>query len=372
MNIYIYGNQAFKKEIHSTLEHANIKFKLDDNSLITDINSIEELKEAIQNNPHDIYLIDDEKIIKKNSKIKFLTPKDGIEEEFLLDNGIADLSVDSLKEIPKYILKKHEEQKSVDEDIHSSIIDIVDEAYEKEDKVELDDELATLLAKEENENLENNNLTSLDDISADINLDTLELSSEDGIDDNPLNDEELEKLMSFDDDLGLNNSSLDYDEDLLKESENDLEEFDDSDLELDSLELEDLDLLEGFSDTLDEEKVQEKKNDLETDDIDLLDNDFDKNIEDDTILNDISENTSKGERMSDEFSELDSLNEQDILDALNGLNTAPIQEITTNSSSKKEETIAIDSSNININQLSELIGKLLQNKTLEITIKIKD
>ena len=112
MNIYIYGNNSFKKEIYETLEHSNIKFKLDDNCLIKDIDNLSELKRTIQNNPNDIYLIDDEKIIKKNSlnkKIKFLTPKDGIEEEFLLDNGIADLSINSLSEIPKYILRKHEE-----------------------------------------------------------------------------------------------------------------------------------------------------------------------------------------------------------------------------------------------------------------------
>ena len=109
MNIYIYGNSGFKKEIHSTLDHANIKFKLDDSSIIKDVMSLDELKNTIIENPNDIYLIDDEKIIKKNSKIKFLNPKDGIEESFLLDNGIADLSVESFAEIPKYILQKHED-----------------------------------------------------------------------------------------------------------------------------------------------------------------------------------------------------------------------------------------------------------------------
>ncbi|MFA9374228.1 MAG: hypothetical protein ACERKK_08725, partial [Poseidonibacter sp.] len=102
MNIYIYGNNSFKKEIHETLEHANIKFKLGD-SKIQDLSELEDLKNAIQKNPKDIYLIDDEKIIKNNlltQKMKFLLPKDGIEQEFLFDNGIADMSVDSLSEIP--------------------------------------------------------------------------------------------------------------------------------------------------------------------------------------------------------------------------------------------------------------------------------
>ena len=108
MKIYIYGNQSFKKEIHETLEHANIKFKLDNNTAIEEINNINKLKETIKNNPKDIYLIDDDKIIKNNSlnkKLKFLAPKDGIEEEYLIQSGIADLSIDSLKELPKYIIK---------------------------------------------------------------------------------------------------------------------------------------------------------------------------------------------------------------------------------------------------------------------------
>ena len=49
-----------------------------------------------------------------NRKIKFLAPKDGIEEEFLLDSGIADLSVDSLAEIPKYIIKDFEKNEVSD------------------------------------------------------------------------------------------------------------------------------------------------------------------------------------------------------------------------------------------------------------------
>ena len=154
MNIYIYGNHSFKKEIHETLEHSNIKFKLDAGSIINEIDNLAELKKTIKENPKDIYLIDDEKIIKKNSineKIKFFAPKDGIEEEFLLDSGIADLSINTLSEIPKYILRKHEEEKEhLDPNIQSSIANIVDEAYENEkETIELDDELSQLLAKEE-------------------------------------------------------------------------------------------------------------------------------------------------------------------------------------------------------------------------------
>ncbi len=56
-----------KKEIHSVLNHANIKFRLDEHGEIKDLKSVDELKKAIEDNPNNIYLIDDDKIIKKNS-----------------------------------------------------------------------------------------------------------------------------------------------------------------------------------------------------------------------------------------------------------------------------------------------------------------
>ncbi|MDY0051383.1 MAG: hypothetical protein RBR65_02480, partial [Aliarcobacter sp.] len=177
MNIYIYGNRSFKKEIHETLEHSNIKFKLDSNSIIREIDHLYELKETIKENPKDIYLIDDEKIIKKNSlneKIKFFAPKDGIEEEFLLDSGIADLSINTLSEIPKYILRKYEEEKhQLDLDLQNSIVNNVDEVKEEEnteekqndENVELDDELSQLLSKEENLEENSNNSLEEDDLN---------------------------------------------------------------------------------------------------------------------------------------------------------------------------------------------------------------
>ena len=66
MNIYIYGNHSFKKDIHETLEHSNIKFKMDNDCVIKEINDLSVLKQTIKNNPYDVYLIDYEKIIKKN------------------------------------------------------------------------------------------------------------------------------------------------------------------------------------------------------------------------------------------------------------------------------------------------------------------
>ena len=245
MNIYIYGSQSFKKEIHQTLEHSNIRFKLDDNTLIKDIVNINELKEIIKNNPNDIYLIDDSKIIKKNSlnkKLKFLAPKDGIDEEFLLDSGIADLSIDSLSEIPKYILKKYEEEKLnepeeiIEEPIHE---------VEEENKIELDDELSSLLVKEEipDRNKEEN-LEDAFGIQQDVNLDSLENLIGSINEDEEPEAKDVENLNDiFGDNFGLNNSSLDYDDDntlnqeeedffssflVENENSNDMEEFDES------------------------------------------------------------------------------------------------------------------------------------------------
>lgn len=427
MNIFIYGNSGFKKEIHETLEHANIKFKLDDNSIIKDINELEELKQVIQENPNDIYLIDDEKIIKKNAltkKIKFLVPKDGIEEEFLLDNGIADLSVDSLKEIPKYILKKHDEIMSqAQDDIHDSIVDIVDDAYsdDLEDSIELDDELAQLLASEETEDefleeksddllitkekeeqkedlsfdelsiddllldedlslseekkdlLDEDNL----DIEQDINLDDLEslMSSDDSDNDTGdlLSEEELNSMMNFDEDVGLNNVTFDYDDNELVtddklENEEDstfqeVSENDDIINQIDDFDsFEEIDGLDGL-DELD--KILEENNievDEPTEEIKI----------EETITNKVE--FDEGESMSDEFSELDSLNEADILSALDGVSDIKPVNKTTSSTPKQvasaNENVEITSSNSQ--DIADLISKLLNNKTLEITIKVKD
>lgn len=298
MNIYIYGNNSFKKEIHETLEHANIKFKLDSDSKIEDITSLELLKSTIESNPNDIYLIDDEKIIKKNAltqKIKFLTPKDGIEEEFLLDNGIADISVDSLKEIPKYILKKYEQQKELDPNIQNSIIDIVDEAYDNDDNdldIELDDELSELLSDAKHKEI------NLDEIASPINLEEDE--------DNVLSKDEFADIINFEEDVGLSNIESDYD--------------------------------------------QEIKDKLDVNNIENI----------------ILEEPKEGDNMSSNFSELDSLNEQDVLSALESIGSSSVT--TTNNTSN--EKIEVASSNVQ--DISELISKLLNNKTLEITIKVKD
>ena len=367
MNIYIYGNQSFKKEIHETLEHSNIKFKLDANSVIKEIEELSELKKTIKENPKDIYLIDDEKIIKKNSlnkKIKFLAPKDGIEEEFLLDSGIADLSVDSLEEIPRYILRKHEEEtQQLDPSIQSSIANIVDEAYEKE-SIELDEELSQLLAKEESEEVEEKdieqneeNLDDIFDIPLDIDL-GISKDDFDTIDDSlDISKEELDDILNFNDNFGLNNISLDYDDKNVEENFDGDEDSEEVPLDEDDNMFDDLDFLEDVFNN----KEEVKKEDIE---------DTKNDINEEENLDDFSQG--EWNMNDDKFFELDSLNEEDLLDALNVTSNKRNEEIDT------KDLVGNNTNSINItnssntDELAQLISKLLNNKTLEITIKIKD
>ncbi len=170
MLIYIYGNESFRKDIHAVLNRSNIKLKLDEHAKIKDLKTIKELKDAIEDNPNNIYLIDDEKIIKKNSlnqKIKFLQAKDSIEQEYLLDNGIGDVSVDSIEELASHIKKRLETliNEKESNEIQESIVEMVEDAYEEDEQSEyfqLDEELSQLLssnnAKENKEqDLDNQN-----------------------------------------------------------------------------------------------------------------------------------------------------------------------------------------------------------------------
>ena len=385
MNIYIYGNHSFKKEINETLEHSNIKFKIDNTSLIKEINDLSELKQTIKNNPLDIYLIDDEKIIKKNSfnkKLKFLAPKDGIEEEFLLDSGIADLSVDSLAEIPKYILRKFEEQKQINKQDKESVFDEVVENSENDSIIDLDDELALLLTKE-NKNVEEKPDVSLNKHSKDESLEDIfnidddinfgldkyldESSNEKNDNKNEISKDEFDDIMNFNDDFGLNNISFDYDDDVAinnaptnVENTEKEEELFSMDFEENSgnqnEEFENLDFLEEIFAS--DKKNKEQKNELQDEN-----NTFNKSLQEENDMN------------NDEFFELDSLNEKDLLEALAYDNTeTKVMDNTTvktNIPEKNNNSVNLTASS-NVDELALLISKLLNNKTLEITIKIKD
>lgn len=410
MNIYIYGSQSFKKEIHQTLEHANIRFKLGDNTLINEIANLKELKEIIKNNPNDIYLIDDTKIIKKNSlnkKLKFLAPKDGIDEEILLDSGIADLSIDSVNEIPRYILKKYEEVKLNE----PKEVQINNDFEENDHKIELDDELSSLLVKEDileskiEEKHEENSLEDAFGIPQDVNLDSLENLIGSINDEDDVQTKEVDNLNDiFGHDFGLSNSSLDYDDNntlnkeeedffsnFLVENENDnvMEVFDES-----STVEEEFDDVDFFAEILsksdhkkDEEMeskdIIEDNNSIEdldfsfinsfTDDSDVLIQNNDNEIENKTLTYE----QPKGVRMIDEdFSELDSLNEKDLLEALSGIGSGVNSLVKEDKSSYQDVSNGTSSieilSGTNTNELAQLLSTLLNNKTLEITIKIKD
>ena len=406
MKIYIYGNQSFKKEIHETLEHANIKFKLDNNTAIEEINNINKLKETIKNNPKDIYLIDDDKIIKNNSlnkKFKFLAPKDGIEEEYLIQSGIADLSIDSLKELPKYIIKRYEELKLLEpkEKQPEKEVEVIEENI-----IELDDELAMLLSKGDNKKKDKTEdlmpVQDLEDVFSldkEMNLDEIDdLIGNVDIKDNKTSDD-IDDIVNFNDNFGLNNISFDYDDNDVLYKEESTDEIVETPKKSTRNILEDLDFLgeeveeeeEDFSD-LDKinndlfggfdflnEEIQEVAKKEETNIFDNSKNDIEEKLfEDFQFLNENidkvqeKDESLQGDKMGDEFFELDSLNEKDLLEALN----YKVDENSFKSEYKpavsgtKSETINIDSSNPN--DLSLLISKLLSNKTLEITIKIKD
>lgn len=427
MNIYIYGNQRFKKEIYKILDSSQIK-KIDNNVVIKEISNLNDLKETIKAQPKDIYLIDDEKIIKKDSlKSKFFAPKDGVDEQFLVESGVNDLTINSLSEIPEYIIRKYELEKNL-EDI------------KKENKIELDDELSKLLANETQieKKLESIPEIKDDEIVSGVNLNELENLIEtteetENIDLHKLdnNDKITNEFEDFNNDFGLNNISFDYDDDNIL-NDNSLSDEDvlsqilnSASIDEDNYEFlgetfEDVNFLEElFPDKaeflatfekpekqLEDDKTQMTDEFIEFDDdeeVHLPDEEIQEiaDLEEDNFENekkeviiepmDDEENEEKnkedeesenfedleGENMNDnEFSELDSLNEKDLMEALNYKADEIVQvpknqentQIISNVNNK--ETVILNSSNVD--EISQLISKLLSNKTLEITIKLKD
>ncbi|MGJ0341223.1 hypothetical protein NG769_02050 [Aliarcobacter cryaerophilus] len=417
---------------------------------IEDISNIDILKDNIAKNPDDIYLIDEDKIIKK-SRFKFLKQKDGIEEDFLLQYGVNDLSIDSLEEIPNYIIRKHERIAFKEKDKSEEI---------KNEDLLLDNELANLLESKEQENSQNLTSSILEEpvginINELDNLIELESSDKEKLDTNYISMED------FDENFGLNNVSFDYDddstfnqdlksdEDLLQDilnssivdeddyefvgetfedtnfldeifpdnkildidensitpinivlQEEDKEETNEDELKKDELENienfqfnevfqnienkkdedikqidKNIDIIENIEEKNEEEKTPEYEN-IEIDELNDL-NLEDFSFADLDLQNKKSEDVSKkGEDMSDDFFELDSLNEQDLIEALSGSGISNVAQTDTQSRQEPQK-MEISNNNIdigssNINDIASLISKLLNNKTLEITIKIKE
>ncbi|WP_260878255.1 ring-infected erythrocyte surface antigen domain-containing protein [Aliarcobacter cryaerophilus] len=417
---------------------------------IEDISNIDTLKDNIAKNPDDIYLIDEDKIIKK-SRFKFLKQKDGIEEDFLLQYGVNDLSIDSLEEIPNYIIRKYERIAFKEKDKSEEI---------KNEDLLLDNELANLLESKEQENSQNLTSSILEEpvginINELDNLIELESSDKEKLDTNYISMED------FDENFGLNNVSFDYDddstfnqdlksdEDLLQDilnnsivdeddyefvgetfedtnfldeifpnstifdmdenstksinivlQEKDKEETNEDELKKDELENienfqfnevfqnienkkdedikqidKNIDIIENIEEKNEEEKTPEYEN-IEIDELNDL-NLEDFSFADLDLQNKKSEDVSKkGEDMSDDFFELDSLNEQDLIEALSGSGISNVAQTDTQSRQEPQK-MEISNNNIdigssNINDIASLISKLLNNKTLEITIKIKE
>ena len=392
MNIYIYGNNDFTKEMHDVLDYGNIRNRLDEYGVVIDINSLDELKKTIEDFPDYIYLIDESKIISENSllsKFKFLHAKDAIEHNFLIEHGIEDIQIYSIKHIPKQIIQRIEileATKNVGNDsdnIQDSIIEIVEDAYENnsvdaikelnqstyflEDEVdphlELDDELTTLLrstsdiSEKKAENIKEieNVIKEIDDKEEITSLNQDDFDENDVLKslDNVLFDEEnseLVEIKAIADDFDTQEDNLSEDD--MKNLLLDLDENIDSD-EYETM-------FENIDENIHRDDVPEDK--------DILDR-----IEHEDMFNSLNginttnETLKEGAAMANDFSSLDELKESDILSALNG---TTVSDVNINNSNTKSESIQVNLDNIN--DITALLGKLLNNKTLEITIKVKD
>lgn len=337
---------------------------MDDSSSIIDVKKLEDLKHLVSHNKDDIFLIDDAKIIKKDalngkfkSKLKFLIPKDGIEEEFLFEHGVGDISFDSIEELTKHITGKLNNPNIDDsfdnrDEIHESISNIVNDAYsEEDDAIKLNDELSTLLVSNEDfeddfddiDEFEQNNSENFDEISATIHNDS---NNTDNLLDDLMNvDAPTETLHS------------DSSDDMMKELESLSISNDDFDMDLKSKK---------------KNSMSESKSDnsSQLDGLDITNADFNGTISSNESASSLNIEDIQGDiDMAGDFSSLDDINENDIIAALNGEEVA-ISETQVLTSTKKNEPVSLNINNTD--DISELLAKLLKNKTLEITVKIKD
>ena len=110
MDIYIYGNTSFNNAIHKVLDSGNIRFKIEDGE-ITNVTTLKYLKELIEKDPYQIYLIDENLIIQEDFISKyfnFLIPKNGIRKSYLDQHGIGDISHRTYSDLLIYIEKRLE------------------------------------------------------------------------------------------------------------------------------------------------------------------------------------------------------------------------------------------------------------------------
>lgn len=144
MNIYIYGELSFKMEIHKILDHGNIRFKIGDGEVI-DVEYLYDLEELIEEDPTQIFIIDQNKIIEDTlitKLFKFLVPKDGITQRYLDHHGIGDVSIRTYKDLMIHIEKRLEsienskpkahEITSIDEMQEDDTLEAISKSLQKE------------------------------------------------------------------------------------------------------------------------------------------------------------------------------------------------------------------------------------------------
>ena len=142
MNIYIYGNTTFSNEIHKILDQGNIRFKIEEGEVI-DIRNLKYLKEMILDDPYQIFLIDENKVIEEDYISKyfpFILPKDGIEKSFLDHHGIGDISVRKYTDLIIYIEKRLETALKKPKATEINSVEDIFDAFEYEDSINLDEE----------------------------------------------------------------------------------------------------------------------------------------------------------------------------------------------------------------------------------------
>ncbi len=428
MNIFIYGKDDFRKDIKRILGESKIDEKLQ-NISIAEILNLEDLKEQIASNPDDVFLIDDEKIFKK-SKFGFLKAKDAIEEEFLLQCGVSELSIDSFEEIPNYITRKYDRLNLKKEPSDSEIINeddldnlVLAKDEEKDLNVDsnqsfLEDDIVDTEKKEDNTKDEHT-----DNFEEDFGLNNIELDydDKDSLTDKSeaiesiKNEEDILNLDSFiSEDFDMNDFKLDEDFDLnsidemlldsddknITESEdkNKNEELFDNNKEKVFINTPENSLDSNFDiENLDEDNNQEEiflgdiekqlEESLDLDEVDLKeetqeDNQIKKeyNSAENDVVKEENSNLSiqKEDKNMNNFLDIDSISEADILDAL-GLDNSKVEmnpslnsgnNIDDSSDNFKASSIDLNASNID--DVTALLSKLLKNKSVELSIKIKE
>lgn len=106
MNIYIYGTEKFKTNVRYTLTKANLGINIEN------INTLFKLKNTIENNPNEIFILDETKIIETKGLgkyFRFFAPKDGVQREFIEKYGIGDVCFNSLSGMIGYIKSRIEQ-----------------------------------------------------------------------------------------------------------------------------------------------------------------------------------------------------------------------------------------------------------------------